>query len=348
MILLIISSSTVLMVANTASYLNFCFILSTLSSVTNSQLLPGLPDLPSPRPSISDTASTSNTPPSDLSPSASVVPSPGPREPSGVLPPLTGISQENSECVRDVKLPAPTLGTSQYAHALSVVLSSAAIACASFLYTECATSNGPCETDQKSNGSSNDRRRVAGIVFARVLIGISIKISAALVASITNSSPADGVLDASGAFLTWATAVLTRFYYEAIQMTVRPLGFLSGSELSNRQLRKYLKLPGLNSSSESSAEEECDGESECSFKVLLRTHCESCAHCTIYELLFWPRKARLILAIHAFLYFFAESATLIINLHRLINDFSPNAARTLFVPADEAGQCGIVRDLPSK
>ncbi len=369
------------MVANTGKYSNLCVILLTLSSVTNAQLLPGLPDLPSAQPSISDVASLPSTSPPDLSPSPSVVPSSSPSGPIAIVPtpnvspagspsishdsPFPEISPiiEELQCVRDVHLPAPTLGTSQFSYALSVVLSAAAVALASLIYTASAASTKHINTsfaknsdsEQRENDSDHDGMRVFGIIVARVLIAISIKVSAALVASIANSSPEDGALDASGAFLTWASAILTRTYYEAIQMTLRALGFIAGNKIWDRELREYLEP--YNPTPD--PDEESIQEQQSQSVGLLQDPCRKCEQCekskrrvtkgrTLYQLLFWPPKDRLALTIHAILYIISECATLFINLKDFVNTFSSDAARTLFVPGDEAGQCGIVKDLPCK
>ena len=357
-------------------YVTFLWLIS----VAISQILPGLPDLPSTQPSVSEVAPNPSESPATSTPSISVIPSPLPSEaivgdptpnsspsvsPSSskvnLLPEISPLI-EDPQCTRDTNVLAPTLGTSQLRYALSVVGSAAAVAFASVVYTASASSDKYIQISTKkesglmTTNSDHDGLRVAGIIFARVLIAIAIKVSAALVASIANSSPEDGALDASGAFITWASAILTRTYYEAIQMTLRALGFLSGDKIWDRELREYLEPTDPNAKQIVADEEEFIEESV-SQPETLENACEKCEFCEKakkrstsglgwYKLLFWGRKARFVLLCHALLYIVSEAATLIINLKDFVSSFSSDAARTLFVPADEAGQCGIKSDLP--
>lgn len=317
---------------HTTQYFLSWAIFVFLSRISSGQVLPELPDLPSVQPSQTSSPSFSASIPATPSASTSAVPSitptiskppPGSPLPSKTPTPSPTPSEvldepeispqiEEIQCVRDERIPAPTLGTSQLRYAMSVIGSAAAVALASVVYTLSTGLN-------KRLVGEYDILRFCGILLARLLIVFSIKISAALVASISSSDPKDGALDASGAFLTWGTAILTRTYYEAFHMTLRATGFFFDFEEDpfwDTELREYLKIN--------------DDDND--------TH-----KYTLKELFFKGEGDRRVLIFHAFIYCTYEAATLIINLQNFVSSFSNDAVRTIFVPLDKAGQCGISR-----
>lgn len=361
--------------------LYFVSVFAILGCISYSQVLPELPDLPSVAPTVVPSISAapipsessdptpsptpSNIPPGSAAPSISTSSIPSPSASSEELLPLPDVSPgvDEFQCIRNVDLPAPTLGTSQLRYALSVVASAAAVALASMIYTASAGWDG--------ENFQHDGLRVTAILIARLLIIFAIKISAALVASISNSSPEDGALDASGAFLTWASAILTRTYYEAIQMTLKAIGFFEEQSFWDQELRIYLNPyhnrkkknldqesvqqssvdlnsvnaihNGLPSRTDLSMVELGDGREEAKDLIDLENYSNSTApkKASLLALFTGGRRDRQLLLFHSFIYMLSEITMLIINLKNFVDSFSDDAARTLFVSEEEAGQCGI-------
>lgn len=340
-----------------------CLISISLFYGINAQVIPGLPELPSALPTISSSATVSPStsivlpsPTSAVSPSESInipglvpsalpIPSTTPSEsPATSLPPvfeeelLPEIPPqiEVQECERNVELPAPTLGTSPLRYALSVVSGAALIGFATILYSAAVG----WDTSQ-----NHEAFRLTCVLIARVCIILAIKISASLVASISKSSPEDGALDASGAFLTWGTGILTRAYYEGFQMTLGAIDFFGDDFPWDKQLRHYLS-PHYPHYGRAPQHEEANTEAVSSSRSGSE---DSLPYLTIFQRLKRGRIDRQLLMIHALVYFGVEIATLVIILKDFISSLSSPAAQQIFVSGDEAGQCGITRqDVPSK
>lgn len=249
-----------------------CLVLCTLllcpfASTIFGQALPDLPDLPSPSPAASQsplpsalaelvnpfpsppqptavppeassgsaTATVTVAPP----PSGQPSPEPTPSTPAVVAssvspsPSASSFLDEEGNCIRDENHPRPILGKSQLRYAVSVLLSAAAVAMASVCYGLAADWE-PEEVHAVY--------RLLWITLARILIVGAVKVSAALVASITKASPEDGALDASGAFLTWGTAIFTRLYYEGFKMTMAVLEFTDNNTVWDDKLREFLSV----------------------------------------------------------------------------------------------------------
>lgn len=357
-----------------AAVIILIFISSSIFLTCNAQVIPGLPDLPSVPPTQSASASSSATPSSSIvlpSPSTSPVPSvtpsntiglsqnkpqapasrlpsstPSPTSSASPLPEFTPLGldeklpdispQPEKKCERNIELPAPTLGTSQLRYALSVVGSAAFVAFASVVYSAAAS----WETDR-----THELFRLSCVILGRLLIVVAIKISASLVASISNSDPEDGALDASGAFLTWASAILTRAYYEAFQMTLRAIGFFEDKFAWDEQLQEYLSphYEQLTVAAEEPASSIAGTEARSSVQERQEPKL------SIVQRLMGGRWDRRLLIAHAFIYIGTEIATLVINLKDFVNSFSHPNERTIFVSSEFAGQCGIMEeDAPGK
>lgn len=382
-----------------------------LFAVTRAQLIPSLPDLPSPSPAASQsplpaivqealesivselatpTPTPANASPIDGDPNPSALPAPedslpatavpvlsetslGPvagniqpespdfvpedSESDGVVESLAPDADENSSeteaesppraefyvngvCVRDVKRPRPVLGNSQVRSALTVISSAAALACASILYGLAAD----WEIEEE-----HVLIRLLMILLARVLTIGAVKLSAALVAAITKTSPEDGALDASGAFLTWGTAIFTRLYYEGFKMTMVAIGFINSERVWDRKLRDYLNPEYLSLKAFTDKDRNAGGvhaeEEEEEETIALRTESvlpHSGGNLPIMQRLLGGRIDRKLLMLCTLGYFASELSVLVANLLGLIGAFS-NRARAPNYFAEDAlgGQCGI-------
>lgn len=207
--------------------------------------------------------------------------------------------------------------------------------------------------------------RFSLILIARLLIVLAVKMSAALVATIANSHPDDalnGALDASGAFLTWATAIFTRFYYEAVKMTLIAVGFYHHGAVWDVELRRYLSplykklkpqrdqehgydngwpeqeeipvqlaalLPQVSNRLEDLSEEE---------RALYIQH-----PLTFAQRFKGGRIDRKLLMLTALLFMIAEIAALTKNLLQLVGYLTQRNA-FMFSSSENAGQCGIRRN----
>ena len=196
--------------------------------------------------------------------------------------------------------------------------------------------------------------RIFSIIVARLLVLISIRVSAALVASITKASPEDGALDASGAFLTWGSAIFTRLYSEGAVMTMTAFGCIHHTSSWNDKLKKYINryetsptlqsnwydegsLPGVPPMSHAAQnvgldyEDNEDDEDDSSERLYL------------FKRIFGGRWERKLLLVIAVAYFIEEIAVLVLNVLSLVGSFESNNA-IFFTPDDEPGQCAIGPD----
>lgn len=227
-----------------------------------------------------------------------------------------------------------------------MVGSAAAVAFASVLYS---IASG-WET-----GEEHEMLRVSAIIIARVLIEIAVRISAALVASLTKGSPEDGALDASGAFLTWASAIWTRIYHEAFRMTLTAIGFYKDVTTWDAELREFLRpdpsqhgASGTSCSNDSSTLEKLENDIPESSTFGIDQ--ESPVAIPMSQRLFGGRMERRLLILNSCIYVGVEVAEMVLHLIALIGDISQKPGkRSPFVPDDEAGQCGVRgEDAPCK
>lgn len=354
----------------------YLVIAGLLFSTVVGQALPELPDFPSPSPPASPSPLPSvlndlvNPSPSPLAPTAippgllptqsptgptaavspTLIPS-GPQASSSPVPeptasqpaspsPLSEFFDEDGVCVRDETKPRPILGKSQLRYAVSVLLSAAAVALASVFYG--AASDWEPEIDHFVY-------RVIFIVMARLLIIGAVKVSAALVASITKASPDDGALDASGAFLTWGTAIFTRLYYEGIKMTMAVLEFTKNECVWDDKLKDFFSIQG--SEEHVISKEGGDREDQ----EFLTTDESSDSkrsrnRVSLIRKIAGGNFERRLFLITTVLYFASEISVLTANVLDLVGAFAETPDRISFFSSDDqGGQCGITsRDVPRK
>lgn len=202
--------------------------------------------------------------------------------------------------------------------------------------------------------------RFACIAAARLLIVAAVKLSAALVAAIANSYPDDalnGALDASGAFLTWASAVFTRFYYEALKMTLVAVGFYHHGAVWDIDLRRYLSPLRVRGAGRAMLEDEwrreerrlsqarSDGEDIDDDDEEDPASEERHAFFAPPSLPFSKRFAggridRKLLMLVALMYMVSELSALTSSLLQLVGYLTQRNA-FVFADAETAGQCGI-------
>lgn len=244
-----------------------------------------------------------------------------------------GESQQN--CARDVSNPKPTLGISTSRFAFSVFASAAAIGLSTLLYKTASD----WRTDQ-----GHRFLRIIAVVLARLLIIFSIKLSSALIAVTQNATTEDRGADVGGAYLTWATAVLSSVFHESLLMTCTATGFLEKSDTWYPQLCHYLSplkanVTGTyqqsNDISHVEAQRTPDNESE----VQLHPTAHSIS---LWQLVTSGRIDRHLLILAAVLYVLMAVTTIITSLLQLLQSLSTNSNRNVFVPGDEAGQCPIM------
>lgn len=164
---------------------------------------------------------------------------------------------------------------------------------------------------------------------ARILIFCTVKLSAALVASISNSDPNDGALDASDAFITWGSAIVLRMYYEGLNLLIRAIGYVGEKSEWCHIVDKFLgreenlvRLPISR------------GTSNRSTSRPIRERRKS--------------AAVVLLVLHTVLYLTTEISVLVINFVEFINRYA-GKDEAKFYPMDKAGQCGIMdEDLVGK
>eukprot|EP00178_Gracilaria_changii_P014762 TRINITY_DN413_c0_g1_i2.p1 TRINITY_DN413_c0_g1~~TRINITY_DN413_c0_g1_i2.p1 ORF type:complete len:371 (-),score=36.18 TRINITY_DN413_c0_g1_i2:2277-3389(-) len=269
-----------------------------------------------------------NNPSSGLGPVASEAPSPSP---SGEF-----INSEG-KCVRDTSRPRPKLGKSQLRYAMCVLLSAAGVAIASLLYSLAA------DWEAKQDHSW---LRLFWIILARLLILGTVKISAALVASITKASPEDSALDASGAFLTWGSAIFTRLYYEGFKMNLATLEFIDADSVWHDELRNFLSARTAHQpddedellTSESKDPSAGEAINQNSYRL------------TIRQRLLGGNFERKLLMLTTILYIASEISVLTANVAALVDAFRGDLDRVVYFSSDDsAGQCGLSSsDAPSK
>lgn len=350
-------------------------LFCTLSSTVLGQALPDLPDLPSPSPAPSQSplpsalAELVNPSPSPIQPTAvppgaspgapaatGAVPPPGSTEPSpepsqstqavatgspSPSPSVSSFLDENGNCIRDESQPRPTLGKSQLRYAVSVLLSAAAVALASVCYG-LASDWEPEEVHAVY--------RLIWITLARILIVGAVKVSAALVASITKASPDDGALDASGAFLTWGSAIFTRLYYEGFKMTMAVLEFTDNNTVWDDKLRDFLSVRRTSPNQKSSEENPGESDDEDLYVDGDRGVTDYLqGKLSVLQRLTGGNLERKLLLVTTVLYFASEISVLSANVLVLVGAFLQNADpnHTNFFAAEEDGhECFSSSDIP--
>lgn len=192
--------------------------------------------------------------------------------------------------------------------------------------------------------------RLLWITIARILIVAAVKISAALVASITKASPDDSALDASGAFLTWGSAIFTRLYYEGFKMTLAVLEFIDNDTIWDDKLKEFLSLERTSSGSSSSQETSRGPDAEGLVTSQERgTVNLSRKKVSIVRWIFGGNIERKLLLISAVLYFASEVSVLYTNVMGLVGAFSESANPddVIFFASDESAEtCFSSKDVP--
>lgn len=252
--------------------------------------------------------------------------------------PFWEFTNADGKCERDISRPRPKLGKSQLRYAVCVLLSGAAVGLASVLYGLAA------EWEAKEDHSWI---RFFSIITSRVLILCAVKISAALVASITKASPEDGALDASGAFLTWGSAIFTRLYYEGFKMNLAILEFIDADTVWHHELREYLSarvaIPD--------DEDEMLNKSEGGLNDRATDRNQRTAdRLTIKQRLLGGHFERKLLMFTSVLYIASEISVLTVNVIGLVDALRTKPTDVVYFSSDDsAGQCGLsYSDLPSK
>lgn len=278
----------------------------------------------SPSPSVSFPSSTSVISPLPATPAASASPSisasPTPLNSEGnVVDSGTEESVENiipspkptnnNQCNRDMSNPKPTLGKSQVRYAVSVLMSACAVALSSLLYGLAFD----WEPDVEHSFA-----RIFFIILSRLLIVGAVKVSASLVASITKASPEDGALDASGAFLTWGSAIFTRLYYEGFKMTMAALSLMTNDAIWDDKLKEF-----LNDGLQNTKDIESNNGDPSSIEITRQNSDSiiSLKRISILKRLFGGRIERKLLLVTAALYFASEISVLISNVLVLVGAF---------------------------
>lgn len=357
--------------------------LFSLLRVGSSQALPDLPDFPSASPVMSPNSSPGSLPeipnpspsenikpspsrsPSKTNspgavPSASMVPSsgskPSPRvSPNASRPPQSSSQVSSSPspsgpssldtnldgaCLRDEENPQPILGKSQLRYAISVLLSAGAVALASVLYG-LASDWDPEEVHAVY--------RLIWITVARILIFGAVKVSAALVASITKASPGDSALDASGAFLTWGSATFTRLYYEGFKMTMAALEFVDNNTVWDDKLRDFLSVR-RNSSRPSCLHETSANPDEGQILAQDRGFVNRLqGNLPLVQRIVGGNSERRLLLVTTIVYFASEISVLTTNVFNLVGAFMENADPddVSFFASDEGAEpCFSSKDAP--
>lgn len=308
--------------------------------------VPPLPDDQPDDPSFAAEVSSVPTAPSDAISIALASPQPDssevtPASPSAtpsasqsetVLPASIPISQA---CTRDISDPRPTLGINPSRYAFSVFASASAIAVATLFYRLAAD----WETTQHRIAL-----RIGAIVFARICIIFSIKVSSTLVAISTNEPGNDSGADAGGVYLTWATAILTSVYYEAVLMTLTAVGLRVKQDPWYPKLCRYLS-PCFQHDLDAGREVEDDLGSDMDHVVQARSfhHYQR----RIFSVGLWKRISggtydRHLLMLSAVLYVSMELTTLFISMAHLLESLSGNVEEPVFVESTDAGQCQII------
>lgn len=236
--------------------------------------------------------------------------------------PDTAAVPDDGKCERDTTVPTPVLGGSQIRFAFAVIGSAAAVALASMFY------GVALDWDPEQE---HELARLACVFIARLLIIFSIRVSASLVAAIVNADPNDSALDASGAFLTWASAILTRVYYEAVRMTFTAVGIFKNEGSWDQELREFLS-PAHGRDSDVEAEGLMAREERLS----------------PWQRLTGGRVDRLLLIGDAVLYVVVEITTLVVALLQLMG-YLTQSNGIQFSEGESGGQCSIQgSDAPCK
>eukprot|EP00177_Eucheuma_denticulatum_P007494 GFKZ01013645.1.p1 GENE.GFKZ01013645.1~~GFKZ01013645.1.p1 ORF type:complete len:405 (-),score=30.77 GFKZ01013645.1:716-1930(-) len=240
-----------------------------------------------------------------------------------------------STCTRDISDPRPTLGITPSRYAFSVFASASAIAIATLFYRLAAD----WETTQHRIAL-----RICAIIFARICIIFSIKVSSTLVAISTNDPGNDSGADAGGVYLTWATAILTSVYYEAVLMTLTAVGLRVKQVPWYPKLCRYLS-PCFQHNSDADRELVDDMGSEMDQEVQAQSFHHHQRR--IFSVGLWKRISggtydRHLLILSAFLYVSMELTTLFISLAHLLQSLSGNIEEPVFVASTAAGQCQII------
>lgn len=252
--------------------------------------------------------------------------------------PFWEFTNADGKCERDTSHPRPRLGKSQLRYAVCVLLSAAAVGLASLLYGLAA------DWEAKEDHSW---LRLFSIITSRLLILCAVKISAALVASITKASPEDGALDASGAFLTWGSAIFTRLYYEGFKMNLTILEFVDGDTVWHHELREYLSARPVISEDEDELLNKTEVEPNGS---VADRNKRTADRLTIRQRLLGGNFERKLQMFTSVLYIASESSVLTVNVIGLVDALRSNPANAVYFSSDDsAGQCGLSSsDLPSK
>lgn len=221
-------------------------------------------------------------------------------------------------CVRDVNYPAPVAGSSQFRYAMSVVASAVMIALASKLYHRLF--RWKC-------GDDKGVWHLLVIILARIFVIIASKLSAALVASISNTEN-DGALDASDAFITWGTSIILRVYYEGFELLYFTIALKEHRPEWLGLLKTYMPV------SRSTHDVETGRLQEVSDKKPSAVGEES-----------HPRHLRMfnaaLLIVHSMLFIATDMTILVLNFVGFIKKYS-GEVRLPFKPSEDAGQCGIM------
>lgn len=277
---------------------------------------------PSPTGTNSATIDNTQVDGSVTSPQPSSIPSPSP---------TISFINENGICERSMTHPQPKLGKSQSRYAVSVLLSAGAVAAASVFY-------GIALDWEPQN--YHLVLRLFMIICARLLTVGAIRMSAALVASITKSSPDDSALDASGAFLTWGSAIFTRVYYEGFKMTMAALDFTQNESIWDDELKEFLSINRTHDKVKDN--EDLNNDQQVSDQLqqgFLQATSTKTPH--LIQRIFGGSAERRLVLLTAILYLASEISTLSANIMSLLSPFLEPESVNYFTDDKQPGQCGI-------
>lgn len=242
--------------------------------------------------------------------------------------PEQGAQPTSKACVRDVSQPRPALGISPSRYAFSVFASAAAVAFANMLYKLAAK----WETHEQHMAV-----RIISIVLARLCIIFSVKLSSALVAVTANSPGIDSGADVGGAYLTWASAILSSLYHESAMMTFIATGYVVQTNTWYPNLRVYLS-PWYNHLRNPETDffdlQNMEESNDSSPGDQVRSRYQAL---TLFERIKGGRIDRHLLILTALLYVAMELITLIISLLQLLDDLSGTSGKdSVFVDAGDS------------
>lgn len=226
--------------------------------------------------------------------------------------------------------PRPKLGKSQRRYAIAVLASAAAVGIATLLYSA---------VHSWTVDDNVHIRPFFCVVVARLLIFLAVRASAALVASITKASPNDSALDASGAFLTWASAIFTRLYNEGFIFTAAVLDLINKDGACVSHLQKYFKDTRVRTSDASDIPSDDTSAGQAYDNGTSEPEKQNVSTWRAFVTSRWEKKLFLFSVV---LYVAQETTVLIVNVLTLVGSLAETEPNVVFFSADEEeGQCPL-------